>query len=115
MFRICTLALLCASVLLVVAGCALSPEHIAAQREANNAADDAQCRQYGAAPGSDAYVACRTNAANNRLAAALALRQAGTDVMQQGFQTMATPPPSAQPAPPADHVCIAANNTFYRC
>ncbi len=114
MFRICALSLLCASISFVVAGCALSPEYVAAQREANNRADDAQCRQYGA-PGSDAYVDCRTNLANNRLAAALALQQAGLDLMAQGFQTMATPPPAVQPPPSEDHVCVSPSNDLYRC
>lgn len=42
------------------------------QQQAINDADDAQCRSYGAKPGSDAYVACRMNLANTRQQAAKA-------------------------------------------
>jgi hypothetical protein len=37
-----------------------------AQRQAINAQDDQTCRGYGVQPGSDGYVACRMNIANNR-------------------------------------------------
>jgi hypothetical protein len=62
---------------LSLAGCGLSPEwrahqqQLAQQRAAEirarlNAEDDATCRGYGTTPGSDNYVACRMNIANNR-------------------------------------------------
>lgn len=46
-----------------------------AQDAANRAAaldqaDDAQCRSYGAAPGTPPYIACRTNIASTRQTAA---------------------------------------------
>jgi hypothetical protein len=46
-------------VLLSLAGCANHgpPRDFAAE------ADDAQCRSYGARPGTDAYIGCRTNLA----------------------------------------------------
>jgi hypothetical protein len=40
-----------------------------AQASAIAANDDAQCQSYGAAPGSPAYVECRTNLANQHAAA----------------------------------------------
>jgi hypothetical protein len=47
---------------MALAGCA-SPGQIAAS-------DDAQCRSYGAQPGSDAYVSCRTQLTTTRTMAA---------------------------------------------
>jgi hypothetical protein len=41
-------------------------------------ADDAQCRSYGARPGTDAYIACRTNIAAARRQAE-AVDDAATD------------------------------------
>lgn len=41
---------------LLLAGCMSSEERLAA----NNAKDDQQCLSYGAKPGTDAYVNCRT-------------------------------------------------------
>ena len=53
-----------AGLALLLTGCAEMRAREAAQERAavaaNNAADDAQCRGYGAAPGSPAYVQCRT-------------------------------------------------------
>jgi hypothetical protein len=67
----------------MVAGCGVIPgyqERFEAARAAQQAridnADDGQCRRYGALPGTDAYVACRMNIANNRQAADEAQRQA---------------------------------------
>jgi hypothetical protein len=109
-------------IFLVVAGCALSPEYraryqaqVAARQEAIDQADDAHCRFLGTLPGSTAYVYCREATANNRQAADEAQRQAWLGVAQSGFQMMATPPPAPQPPPSDDHVCIAPNNTYYRC
>lgn len=115
-------------VLLVVAGCALSPEYraryqaaLAAQQQATDDADDAHCRSLGAQPGSTAYVYCREATANNRQAADEARQAAWQGVIQSGAQMMATPPPPApQPAPfPSlqDHVCVSPtdNSYFYRC
>jgi hypothetical protein len=121
MLRICALALRCLPIALMVTGCGIIPGYrerldaaLAAQQAAIDNADDAQCRQYGARPGSDGYVACRMNLANNRQAADAARQQAWADVTQSGL-AMAARPPAPQPAPPADHVCIAPNNTYYRC
>jgi hypothetical protein len=47
---------------LMLTGCA-SQQQIA---QKNVATDDNQCRSYGAAPGSDAYVGCRSQAAAAR-------------------------------------------------
>jgi hypothetical protein len=38
----------------------------AAEQTAIDQSDDNTCRGYGAQPGSDTYVACRMNLANNR-------------------------------------------------
>jgi hypothetical protein len=46
-----------------VAGCA---EYEQQQAAAQAASDDAQCRSYGAAPGSQAYIQCRMNIDNQR-------------------------------------------------
>lgn len=58
---------------IALTGCGLSPEYqarIQAQRAAEQAAieqaEDATCRGYGTQRGSEAYVACRINLANNR-------------------------------------------------
>jgi hypothetical protein len=122
MFRICASLLLCIPILTVVAGCALSPEYrarmqaqAAAQQQAQDDADDAHCRSLGAIPGSTAYVYCREATANNRQVAEAARQQAALDMMAQGFQMMATPPPAPQLPPSNDHVCVAPNNTLYRC
>jgi hypothetical protein len=89
----------------------------AAQQQAIDDADDAQCRQYNnerhADP--DKYLACRQNLTLNRQAASQAQQQASLALMQTGFQMMATPPRPAPQPPPEDHICIAPNNTFYRC
>lgn len=69
------------ALLLLLTSCADFQARMAAQQAANaqaaavrqqaiNDADDAQCSSYGAKPGSDAYVACRMNLANNRQQAA---------------------------------------------
>jgi len=62
---------------LMLAGCGLSPEwqarmaaQRAAQQEATDRSDDATCRGYGVQPGSQGYLACRMNIANNRATAA---------------------------------------------
>ena len=111
--------------LLVVAGCALSPEYraryearVAAQQQAIDQADDAHCRSLGTAPSSTAYVYCREATARNRQAADEAQRQAWAGVAQSGFQMMATSPPAPQPPPPAgDPVCVSPtdNSRLYRC
>jgi hypothetical protein len=54
------------------------------------------------------------NIADNRQAADEAQRQAWLGVAQVGAQVM-LPPPAPLPPPAQDHVCIAANNTYYRC
>jgi hypothetical protein len=111
-------------VLLVVAGCALSPEYRArmqaqavVQQQAQDAADDAHCRSLGAQPGSTAYVYCREATANNRQAADEAQREAWLGLSQTGAQMMATQPPAPQPPPPQDHVCASPTDDsyFYRC
>jgi len=113
MLRRYGLVLLCLPVLL--SGCAEYRARIqaqnAARQEAINDADDNYCRSLGTAPGSTAYVYCRQATVANRQAADDAQRQAWAGVAQTGFQMMAT-----QPAPPQpDHVCVAQNNTLYRC
>jgi hypothetical protein len=48
-------------------GCAQYEQQRAAEEARAIAAnDDAQCRSYGATPGSEAYVACRMNLDNQR-------------------------------------------------
>jgi hypothetical protein len=54
------------------------------------------------------------NIADKRQAADEAQRQAWLGVAQVGAQMM-QPPPAPSPPPAQDHVCIAANNTCYRC
>lgn len=46
--------------------CAADPARLAAQKAAQDSADDAQCRQYGAAPGTPAYIDCRQRSADRR-------------------------------------------------
>jgi hypothetical protein len=87
----------------------------AADREVLEQADDARCRSLGAEPGSTAYVYCREATAQNRQAHEDANRAASLQMMQNGLEMLSQSPPPPQPAPAADHVCIAANNTLYRC
>ena len=121
MFRLSLLPLWYLPIFLSVAGCGLIPGYRErfeaarqAQQQAINDADDSQCRQYGAKPGSDAYVACRMNLNNNRQAADEAQREAWLGVAQAGSKMMTASPSAPQP-PSEDHVCIAPNNTLYRC
>ena len=51
-----------AAIGLALSGC-ISVEEARAQR---NAVDDADCRSYGARPGTDGYVRCRTDLQRNR-------------------------------------------------
>jgi hypothetical protein len=59
---------------LSLGGCAEWHERIVAAQQAKAQAiadaDDATCRGYGAQPGSDSYVMCRSNIANQRATAA---------------------------------------------
>ena len=114
---------LCLPILLIATGCVLSgcaeyrarvQARMAAQQEAINQADDAQCRQYGAVPGSDGYTACRMNLANNHRADEAARQQAYQNMIVQGAQMM-QPPPAPPPPQTDEHVCIAPNNVYYRC
>jgi hypothetical protein len=63
------------AVFMLLSGCAEYRARMAAQQAAAqaqiDAQDDATCRSYGAQPGSDTYVACRMNMANNRHADAV--------------------------------------------
>jgi hypothetical protein len=71
-------ALLALVIALPLCGClgAMSQEQIAAQRAQIAANDDARCRSYGAAPGSDVYIQCRMAQDQRRDAAANAAAQA---------------------------------------
>jgi hypothetical protein len=92
-----------ASALMIFAALALTScvsreqlaERAAAARAEIAYQDDVQCQSYGARPGSDAYVACRMNAANARQAqenidaarrqeASEALIAAGASMMTNG-------------------------------
>ena len=78
---------------LMLAGCAQYNQYQQeqAQAEAANVAanDDGQCRSYGAAPGSQAYIQCRMNIDNQRAQTRAAL---GAALMGR----MMTPPPQSQ-------------------
>ena len=50
-------------------GCSYFEEQRVADFQAIERGDDAQCRSYGAVPGSPAYINCRTLVANQRSAA----------------------------------------------
>jgi hypothetical protein len=73
---------------------------LAEQKKAQNDADDAQCKSYGVKPGSQPYVACRMNLANNRQAAEIAQAQAASaeaiaaaDRRQRAIAAMNQPAP----------------------
>ena len=69
-FRLAAMTLIASG----LSGCAeyyaRQSQQYAAQAQAQ---DDAQCRSYGTAPGSPAYVQCRMNLDNQRTALATAL------------------------------------------
>jgi hypothetical protein len=79
------------TILLLLTGCADYQAKLAAQRAAQqqaiDQADDATCRSYGAVPGSEVYVACRMNIANNRHTAGVI---AGIQQQQNSQAMMAT-------------------------
>jgi hypothetical protein len=82
--------------------------------------DDAFCAKSGAPAGTPYYQQCRANMAQSRIdpAADDRNRAIGLALIQGGTALMAQPPPPPPPPPsldPADHVCIAPNNTLYRC
>jgi hypothetical protein len=60
-----------------------------AKAQAVTANDDAQCRSYGAAPGSQSYIQCRMNIDNQRA-------QMRTALAAQVVGRMMTPPPQPQ-------------------
>ena len=60
----------------------------AEQQRQIDAQDDATCRGYGAAPGSEAYVACRMNLANNRTARDIAQQQSYDNMLNAGAAMM---------------------------
>lgn len=84
-------------------GCAEWKARQQAQRDALvarwNAEDDAKCKSYGAVPGSDAYVHCRTQLDASRSQAALAedaqIQAQGNALQQAGrsLQSINPPPP----------------------
>lgn len=57
-------------------GCGLTPQPETQLAVQQASADDATCKSYGAQPGSDAYVGCRTNLANVRAQQNMANTQA---------------------------------------
>lgn len=54
---------------LSLSGCAEYQAYQAQQAAQISAADDGQCRSYGAEPGSQAYIQCRMNIDNQRASA----------------------------------------------
>lgn len=76
------------------------------------AADDCAAK---AARGSESHTRCVYQTVAARRRSDEAQRQTSQDMMLLGTSTLATPAPPPQPAPPKEHVCIAANNTVYRC
>jgi hypothetical protein len=46
--------------LLLLGGCQTAAERMAAIQARNADADDRQCQSFGARPGTDAYISCRT-------------------------------------------------------
>jgi hypothetical protein len=89
----------------------------AEQRAKQEAAEDAQCRSYGATPGTPMYYDCRMRLQQLALQRAEVAQQAFANMTAAGLGIAAASQPSPpQPQPPAeDHVCVAANNVLYRC
>lgn len=105
---------------MLLAGCALSPEYrarmqaqAAARQQAQDDDDDAFCRSHGIVPGYPQYLQCRQMLVGNRQAEEAARQQASIAMMGAGLEMMSRPVPP--PPPTDDHVCIAQNNTLYRC
>jgi hypothetical protein len=72
------------------------------------------CIQNGYAAGTPGYLNCRQVAIQQEAVDA----QRWNNVTQAGIAMMQANQPPPPPPPPyqsADHVCIAANNTYYRC
>jgi outer membrane biogenesis lipoprotein LolB len=71
---------------LMLSGCLTAQERAAqvqAKRERLNAEDDQKCQSYGAKPGSDGYVMCRTQLDTSRQQAT-ATRDAGAAAANAG-------------------------------
>jgi hypothetical protein len=84
----------------LLASCA-SPAERAKRQEQERAQidklDDAQCRSYGAAPGSDGYVSCRLMLQSQRQDNARIQQQQSMQMMQQGLKMLSPPQPAINP------------------
>lgn len=86
---------------LALSGCMSDQQKLAKAQEAKAqqaSADDAQCRSYGAAPGSDLYVNCRMQLDSRRTQADEARRQMAIRMLMNNKQQPAQPY-SVQPVP----------------
>jgi hypothetical protein len=89
---------------------------VAAERQRRGLGDCSaahlSCIQNGFTPGTSAYLDCRQLAIQQEAVTA----QRWNNVTQAGIAMMQANQPQP-PAPPQynDHVCVAANNTVYRC
>jgi hypothetical protein len=88
---------------------------VAAERQRRGLGDcspaSQHCVEMGYPPGTSLYLQCQALKAQQDEAE----RQAWLGVAQVGAQMMAAPPPAPQLPAADDHVCIAPNNTLYRC
>lgn len=76
-----------------------SPEELASRKAKRDAADDAQCRGYGAKLGTPEYVQCRVSLANQRSAASAGTASSGPR------QTTCTTIPGLTPQMPSTTHC----------
>lgn len=96
-----------ATVLLTaLAGCA-SHDPDPAQIAVNQ---DAQCQSYGAKPGSDAYVQCRVNLANQQNQANEARRQRALQMLMNQQGQTPQQPYMLQPVPTRQHINCSSNS-----
>ncbi len=72
---------------LMLSGC-MSDQQLAERQQALSIAQDQQCRGYGAQPGSNAYVACRTQLAQAQQNQDAAQQMAAREALADGLQSV---------------------------
>lgn len=91
----------------LLSGCAMSQEQITAM----NAADDAQCQNYGAKPGSSHYTQCRMFISEQRRQDNKARREAIADALSDVGRGLQQGAAASAPLPPRTCYSSRSGNT----